>query len=139
MVIICIFKTMTTTFDRLIDLPVAKICICESGIMHVHIKVEDEFTIEHAEELFKARTEMANGRKMPIMYTSPKFVIPSKEVREYVASEDRSELVLADAFVTYSLPQRLMSRFYLRFNKPVRPTQFFESEERALEWLRTFL
>lgn len=130
---------MTTTSDYVIDIDVAKICICESGIMHVHIKVEDEFTIEHSIELVKARTELANGRKMPIMYTSPKFVIPSKEVREYVASEDRSALVLADAFVIYSLPQRLMSRFYLRFNKPVRPTQFFESEESATEWLQTFL
>ncbi len=122
-----------------IELPEATICVCEMGIMHIHIKIEDEFTIAHADALVNARTEIAQGRKMPILYTSTKFVIPSKEVREYVASENRSSLVVADAFVINSLPQRLAARFFLRFNKPVRPTRFFENKEQALKWLRTFV
>lgn len=125
--------------DQFIDIPAATIRIREEGFLHIHIKIEDEFTIEHSASIVKARTELADGRKMPILYTATKFVIPSKEVREYVASESRSELVVADAFVINSLPQRMMVRFFLKFNKPVRPTQFFDEETSAVRWLKQFV
>lgn len=128
---------MKDTSKSIIDLPEATISILEEGIMKVHIKVEDEFTIDDSKAIVEARTKLANGRKMAMLYTtSTKFVIPSKEVREYVATEERSEFVTADAFVISSLAQRLAVRFFIRFNKPVRPTRFFESEEAALEWLQ---
>lgn len=130
---------MKKTTEQEIDIPAATIRIREEGFLHIHIKIEDEFTIEHSASIVKARTELAANRKMPILYTTTKFVIPSKEVREYVATESRSELVVADAFVIHSLPQRLMVRFFLQFNKPVRPTRFFEDEALAIEWLKKYV
>lgn len=131
---------MKDTSESVIDLPEATISVPEYGIMKIHIKVEDEFTIENSMAIVKARTKLADGRKMAMLYTTEtKFVIPSKEVREYVATEKRSELVIADAFVIGSLAQRLAVRFFIRFNKPVRPTRFFDNEESAIEWLRTII
>lgn len=131
---------MTETPRNQVELSIATISIPEKGILHVHIKEEDELSLENAKEIVAARTKLAEGNKLAILYTSAtRFVIPSKEVREYVATEERSSLVLADAFIIRSLAQRLAVRFYIRFNRPVRPTKFFENKEQALEWLRTFV
>lgn len=121
--------------NEYISIEEADITILSDHIMHIHIKLEDEFIIENSMNLVKARTELAAGRKMGILYTATRHVIPSREVREFVASEGRSELVIADAFVINSLPQRLAIKFFIKFNQPVRPTRFFDNEHSALNWL----
>jgi hypothetical protein len=45
----------------------------------------------------------------------------------------------ADAFVIYSLPQKLVGNFYLKVNKPPVPTRFFKTPEEAIRWLRKFV
>lgn len=117
----------------------AKMILREDGILHIHIKVDEVFEIADSVELVKARTSLVAGRRTPIIYTCTQFVIPSKEVREFVASESRSTLVLADAFVVNSLPQRLMANLFIRINKPVRPTKVFNNFGAACAWAKTFI
>lgn len=118
----------------------AKISICTNGIMHIHIKVKGVFSIEHSKAIIAARTELAGNRKYPVLYTTEDtFLTPSKEVSQYVASDERSALVIADAFVVNSFPQRLAARTYRLFSKPVRPTAFFSTKEKAIPWLLSFI
>ncbi|MEX1190999.1 MAG: hypothetical protein WED10_06645 [Brumimicrobium sp.] len=120
--------------------PAADICICSDGIMRIHIKVKNTFEISDSMQIVEARTKLAKGNKYPVLYTTESsFVTPSKEVSNYVASEGRSELVVADAFVVKSIPQRLAAKTYYLFKKPVRPTAFFSNEKEALKWLNKFL
>ena len=107
--------------------------------MHVHVKVPMNFELKHSMQIVEARTHLAQDRSYPILYTSGQLVIPSAEVREYVASEPRSKLVTADAFIVNSLPQRIIANFYLKWNKPVRPTKMFDKEEEAIEWLKNYV
>ena len=60
----------------------------------------------------------------------------TKENREYIAGEEVSQIVKADAFVLRSLGLKLLMNGYLRINKPNRPTRFFNNEESAVEWLK---
>lgn len=121
------------------DVGCATVELREDGIMHIHIKETQTFEMEDSEKVFKLREKMAGGRKAPMIYTCTQFVIPSKEVREFVASEERSGLVLADAFVVNSLPQKLMANIFIKINKPVRPTKVFNNFEAACEWAKTFI
>lgn len=124
----------------MVEVPSADICIYSNGIMHIHIKVKNTFEIANSIEIFEARTKLAQNKKHPILYTTESsFVTPSKEVNNYVASEERSKLVLADAFVMKSLPQRIAARTYRLFKSPVSPTGFFANEKDAIEWLKKFL
>ena len=59
----------------------------------------------------------------------------SKEAREFVASAEVSKIVKADAFVINSLALKILMNGYLKFNKPNRPTHFFNDEKPAVEWL----
>lgn len=123
-----------------IEVPSARIVIRTDGVMHIHIKVSTSFEIENSKEIFEAREKLAEGKPYPILYTSEyRFVTPSKEVKEYVSSIERTKLVLADAFVIGSFSQRLAAKIYLKLNKPSVPTEFFSTEDEAITWLLTFV
>lgn len=125
---------------KMVDIPAADICIYSNGIMHIHIKVRNTFELSDSMEIVEARTKLAQDNKYPVLYsTEHSFVTPSKEVNNYVASEERSKLVIADAFIMKSLPQRLAAKTYLLFKGPARPTKFFSNESDAIEWLESFL
>lgn len=62
----------------------------------------------------------------------------TKEAREFVASAEVSKIVAADAFVINSLALKILMNGYLKFNKPNRPTKFFNTSEKAVEWLIEF-
>jgi hypothetical protein len=118
-----------------VEIPGARIEIRPDGILHVHVTVDTEMTMEHAKAIVAARTELAQGRKYPLLSTASKYTLPNKEVRDYIASERRSELVLADAIVFNGLGQRLMANIFLKINKPVRPIRVFTEKEEAVDWL----
>lgn len=63
----------------------------------------------------------------------------SKEAREYIASDEVSEVVAADAFVIKGLALRIIGNGYLKINKPKRPGKLFSSQTLAVEWLKQFL
>ncbi|CAG5076285.1 DUF7793 family protein [Parvicella tangerina] len=122
-----------------VDLRSARIELRPDGVLHIDIKLDQVFEIEDSIAIIEARTKLVNGKRTPIVYTCTEFVIPSKEVREFVASEKRSELVIADAFVVNSLPQKLVANLFIKINKPVRPTKVFSNFDEACEWAKTFI
>lgn len=118
----------------------AEVYLRTDGIMHVHIMVKNTFELEDSMKIVEARTKLADNKAYPLLYTTEyTFVTPSPEVKKYVASEGRSSLVLADAFVISSLPQRLAAKIFSNFNNPVRPVKFFSNEADAILWLQGFL
>jgi hypothetical protein len=59
----------------------------------------------------------------------------SKEVRDYIAGDEVSEFVKADAFVLNGLALRLFGNLYLKINKPKRPGKIFNDKKEAIRWL----
>ena len=59
----------------------------------------------------------------------------SKEARDYVASSVVNSVVRAEALVIKSMALRIMGNFYLKVNKPARPSKLFNDRSVALEWL----
>jgi hypothetical protein len=125
--------------DKL-DLPAVDISIYSNGIMHIHIKLRNTLELSDAMNILEARTNLAKGKKHPTLFTTEhSFVTPSKKVNDYLASEKRAQLSLADAFLMKSLPQRLAGKTYLLFKTPVRPSKFFSNESEAINWLKAFV
>ena len=123
-----------------VEVPSADIIIYNNGIMHIHIKVRNTLEISDAMEILEARTNLSKGKKHPTLFTTEhSFVTPSKKVNDYLASEKRPELSLADAFLMKSLPQRLAGKTYHLLKTPARPSKFFSKDHDAIEWLQTFL
>lgn len=126
-------------FIKQIEIEEAVIGIRSDEIMHIHIKIEQEVLIQHSINIIAARTKLADGKAYPMLYTTEGGLsTPSPEVKKNVASEERSALVLADAFVVKSLPQRIAAKIYISFNQPSMPTKFFSKESEAINWLKKF-
>ena len=57
------------------------------------------------------------------------------EVRKWASAPDGNKKTIADAILINSLAHKLQANFYLKFNKPVKPTKLFNAREKAVVWL----
>ncbi len=109
------------------------------GLVAVSIHSDNEVEIKHVLEVVSALKEYGKGKKFPLLITTQKYTLPSPEARAYIATAESDPFASAEAYVTQSFSQRLVGNVYMQFNKPARPTRIFNSEAKAIEWLKTFL
>lgn len=57
------------------------------------------------------------------------------EVRDWAAAPDGNKQTVADALVINSLGHKILANFYIKFNKPVKPTKLFNKQSKAVSWL----
>lgn len=126
------------TLDK-IKTAIGNISFQEEGILRYEIDGVDEITKDNLIEYFEAIKNLGNGKSFCNLVLLKKFVSVGSEARKVAASEENNRYTIADAFVTDSVALKLVGNFYIRYDKPVRPTKLFTNEEDALRWLRTFL
>ncbi len=122
-----------------IDLELAEIKLRSDGIMQFDLKPCNSFTINDLKEVNNAAAILGGGKAFPRLTHIKHFFNIDKDLRAYAASEESNITTLAAAFVVNLLPLKLVGNFYIAFNKPVRPTKLFSTEEKAVEWLKTFI
>ena len=126
-------------FIKQIETERASVTLRSDDIILVEIRSDDEFELDQAKQATKAIEQISDGKKHPVLILSDKFTLPTSEVRQYMASPESAPFTSAEAYILTSFTQKLVGNIYLNFNKPVRPTKFFISEEKAIEWLKTFI
>lgn len=122
-----------------ISLSHSEVKLREDGILQITIHDNVEVGIDICKELTNAYEKLLGNKKALLLHLVGKFVTMDKESREYSASEIGLKFSKAEAFVINSLPQKLIGNFYMRVNKPAVPTRFFDSIEKAEEWLKNYL
>lgn len=107
---------------------------------YIRIEFFSKHTIGRVEciEVNRALAELAGYKEILVMTTAAEDTIFNAEAREESAGEAGMKYTLADAFVAKTLAQKLMVNFYLKFNKPPKPSKAFASEEDALSWLFSY-
>jgi hypothetical protein len=115
------------------------IILREDGIVQIDIIPDSEISVEEIEEGTNFVLDRLNSTKAPVLFIANEFSLPSKESREYLAQKESLPYSLADAYVINSFPQKLAANFYLKVNKPSRPTKMFTNTEEALKWLKTYI
>ncbi len=56
------------------------------------------------------------------------------ELRKWAADPDGNKYTHTDAVVLGNIGQKIITDFYIKFDKPVVPTKIFFSVEKAVEW-----
>ncbi len=110
------------------------IAIYENGLLHV--KVPRYYSID-LDVFIKCQNYIrtyGEDKKYHFVFEFASFSEVDPELRKKRASSEGSEFSLSDALVISNLPQKMMGDFYLKFNKPVRPSKFFFSLEKAVDW-----
>jgi hypothetical protein len=109
------------------------------GIIHSHTSSNIDFNVESLIQFNLVIGRMLNYEKAPLLITLDEFAIPPIETRVFWAKKDSCPYASADAYVATNFGHNLIGTFYLRLNKPGRPTKIFSTQEAAVRWLKTFL
>lgn len=110
--------------------------IIEEGIIENYIHEKIAIDIPLANEMKAANMELAKGLPYAVLVVADPFTSITEETRKHIATEEYRKVTLAKAILVSSLSQRLITNFYMRFNKPKTPTRSFTKRKDAIEWLR---
>lgn len=114
-------------------------CNAYENIIKIVYKDDYEFNISDAKESVFDIEKATSGKALPILKIPGKYSSIDTDARKFISSEEGMRFSVAEAFVTSFLPHRIIGNFYMKINKPVKPTAFFDTEEKAVEWLKQFI
>ena len=124
---------------KVIQLPKTTHTLVEDGIIKIDGYEGEHIELADAVKMREANLKLSEGKSFClIMNGLTNYYTYSTEAKELFASKEYCVLRKATAFVVKQLSFRLMAAFYIKFHKPLSPTQIFGSEEEALIWLRKF-
>lgn len=124
--------------DKTIDLGKSAITFEDNRIAHLQIKEGQVIELSEVKEIFEVISREANGGLFRLLVSAAEDATLSSESREYASSVESSDVIVADAVVIKSYSHEMTSNFFIRFNKPNRPTKMFKDIEEAKKWLHTF-
>ena len=113
-----------------------KIALRADGIIEIHSTDHFEYDVKHVLENYDYIKKLKTTEKALILNVVGYNATMTKEVREYVAKGYHQSFIKAEAFVIKSLAHKLLANFYLKINKPIVPTGFFNSKVDAEKWLK---
>ncbi len=121
-----------------VELRTTIISLREDGIVQMDMKEADEFLLQDAKDCADAIKRFATTKKVPILSIINFYITMDKDVREFWASEVLENYISCEAFVVQNVSMKMITKFYILFNKPKRPSQIFTAEKNALTWLKEF-
>ena len=121
-----------------VDLTASIVTLRPDGIMHFDIKPVNEFMVNDVHDILNAVKKIGGGKEYLNIVTIKHYVTIHKEARALSASLQGNRYTIADAMVVNSTALKLVMNLYMAFDKPIRPTKNFTTEEKAIEWLKTF-
>jgi hypothetical protein len=108
-------------------------------ILKLKILEGAEIELEDALQNHEASKILTKGDKFLVLVDARVSVSVSREARAYAAAPKEDDGSIASAFIITSTANKLIGNFYINVNKPEVPTKIFSTEEKAIEWLDSFL
>lgn len=109
------------------------------GVVVSEYKQDAELDLELAEYGQQIVAKITEGKSIPhLMIACPGLTV-TKEVRDWGATLPGNKYRLATAVVCNTLAHRILGNFFIKIQKPMRPTKMFSEVPEAMEWLKQFL
>lgn len=119
-------------FEKEFD--IAHCRIFAPGLFHVYFFSDSIITMEFTERIDQFN-EACGGKAYRNLYEFEPRVDLDPEVREWAAHSSGNKKTIADALVINNLAHKLLADFYVKYNKPFKPTKVFNNRDRAVKWL----
>ncbi|MFY9310752.1 MAG: hypothetical protein WAQ28_17025 [Bacteroidia bacterium] len=84
------------------------------------------------------RLEVVDGKSYPFLINIGSIKDSTKEARDFLASSEGTEGIIAGALLVTSTLENIMASIYIQFNKPIVPTKIFKDRAKAIEWLSKY-
>jgi hypothetical protein len=122
--------------EEKIDLGKSTLTFEKDQVAHLHIKANQIVETDEVKAIF----QVINGKngRFRLLVTADEQAALSPEAREYASSAESTDKIVADAVVVQNYSHEMTANFFIRFNKPNRPTRLFKHRDEAYEWLNTF-
>ncbi|HKK38324.1 MAG TPA: hypothetical protein VJ949_02780 [Cryomorphaceae bacterium] len=121
--------------ERKIELKNCYLELDGDGIVELHILPNCTVETDEIDEIFETiHTKFPSARGL--LVTAGKEATLSQEAREKVSAGNVTDQIVADAIVVEHYQHHMTANFFVRYNKPQRPTQIFKTDEEARAWLK---
>ena len=112
--------------------------INDFGFYKVTVNESEEFTVDDLKKLVNTQSELG-GEKLPVLVLCAEHASTNSELLTTISKNKNNPYSKADAFVIKSMAQRILANFYIKINKPERPTKFFNDKDEAVNWIKQYL
>ena len=110
----------------------------KDGIMQLQFENGFNGDVEDARNMISVFRKISPESRVLALVVYQEDNMFSKEAREYIASDEVTKIVKADALIIRGLALTIIGNGYLRINKPKRPTRLFTNPDAGLKWLEQF-
>ena len=107
----------------------------KNGIIHYSYILKTEISIENHWENHRALLKIGGGKRYPLLIDSMNFFNISNEVKTLVRKLEPDIPIKGRAFVTVSLAEKLLVRFFQSMHKTIYPLKIFSNYDEAVVWL----
>jgi hypothetical protein len=114
------------------------ISLYDESYYELCIKDNVEIFIEDVDRIKDAQRQLS-GLRIPVLISGGKYSTTNVDVMKYLAKNENMPYSKVSAYITNSISQKLLGNFYLKINKPERPTRFFSNKKDAIDWLKQYL
>jgi hypothetical protein len=118
-----------------IGLDFASVELFENGIIRVGFFDKQSIGESESREINNAIGALSDGKPARIMMVPQPNTVFDHGAREFSSSDEGLQYTIGDAMVITSLGHKILVSFYLKFNKPKKPSKAFDTEEAAMDWL----
>lgn len=123
-----------------VELDASVVSLRNDELIQVEMKIlEREIAENDVRKLTTTIGNIGKGKTYPVLILIKESNTIEKSASQFASTEECLKYTRANAIVVNSLAIRIGANFYVTIFKPIRPTKMFNSEELAVEWLKTFL
>lgn len=124
--------------EQIINFKKCTITFGPDQLVHLDINPGQVVELEEVKEIFEAINNAREDKLFRLLVTAGDKATLSPEARAFASSDSSSTAIVADAIVVNNYSHEMTANFFIRFNKPFRPTNWFKDEEDAIKWLNTY-
>ena len=112
--------------------------VIDNSYYEVRVFENQEFTVDDLKNLVAAQ-EKNIGLVLPVLVFCENNAMADVLLLSKLSKNENNPYSKADAFVLNSIAQKILANFYVKINKPERPTKFFNNLDEALIWLKKYI
>lgn len=106
----------------------------------IEFKVKKNTTLQE-KDVWESRDQSVNyipGKKFKVLFEGDENANVSVDARRAGASREYTGHVAALALYSNKLHERIIGNLFLKINRPLVPTRFFDDRDEAISWLQSF-
>lgn len=108
------------------------------GLIFIKFKRSIRIDYDLAYQLIETRKQLSSSSQCLMLFDGNGVNNVTKEARDFLASKEATDGLIAGAFVINSPLATVLCNFFLKISKPQRPSKLFTSHTDAIKWLRAF-